>query len=179
MSFDETKFAAALADRDKAIIERLDGYEEKIGSRFDSLQDRIEEIESKRNSPGKVGLPAETRESREHLKLFNNWLRQPRDSRTKQALGDFQEKLSGKALSVGTSADGGFAVPEEISREIEKLEIKLSPVRNLVKVVRTSTGDFKQLVNIGGADAGWVGETDSRTETNTPQLPGRNLGADG
>ena len=50
------------------------------------------------------------------------------------------------------------------------MQRKLSPVRDLVRVVQCSTGDFKQLVDIGGTTSGWVAETTSRTETNTPQL---------
>jgi len=61
-------------------------------------------------------------------------------------------------------------VPEEISRSIEKLELKFSPVRSLVKVVRAGTSDYKELVAINGATGGWVGEGDSRTATATPTL---------
>ena len=35
---------------------------------------------------------------------------------------------------------------------------------------QTGSGDFKHLVNIRGATAGWVGETGTRSETVTPSL---------
>jgi HK97 family phage major capsid protein len=140
----------------------------EVEKNYLGFTDRLEEIESKRNSPG-LTAAGDTREGREHKRLFCEWLRKPYDGGRKQALGDFQSKLT-KSINLGANADGAYAVPEEIARDIEKMEIKLSPVRNMVKVVRTSTGDFKSLVNIGGAASGWVGETDSRTETLTPQL---------
>jgi HK97 family phage major capsid protein len=50
------------------------------------------------------------------------------------------------------------------------LQLKYSPVRDLIKVVPVGTSDYKELVDIGGTTAGWVGESDSRTATNTGQL---------
>ena len=140
--------------------ERLD----QISGDTAALRDRVEELESRRNSPGKTGT--EVKAAREHSQLFTDWIRKPHDGGRKQALGDFQSK----ALSIGINADGGFAVPEEIAVDVEKLMIKLSPVRDLIPAQRTSTGDFKKLVTIGGASAGWVGESDSRSATETPQL---------
>jgi HK97 family phage major capsid protein len=136
---------------------------------IEALLDRIEELESKSKVPGKNG-GGQSAEAREHRKRFDAWLRRPHDSATKQALGDFESKMTTKSVSVGSSAGGGYAVPEEIVREIERMEMKFSPVRSLVKVIRVSTGDVKHLVNLRGATAGWVGESDSRTETATPQL---------
>jgi HK97 family phage major capsid protein len=39
-----------------------------------------------------------------------------------------------------------------------------------VKIVQTGTSDYKELVNIRGANAGWVGESGARTATQTSQL---------
>jgi HK97 family phage major capsid protein len=167
MTLEEMK--ALIADRENAIGGRLGNIEQLLKDHA-AKWDAREEIESKQGSPGRTGDDTETREGREHKKLFMNWLRKPRDGSTKQALGDFQQKLEGKSISIGSNADGGFAVPEVIGREIGKLELKLSPVRDLVRVIRVGTSDYKELVDINGANAGWVGETDSRTETNTPQL---------
>ena len=50
-----------------------------------------------------------------------------------------------KDVTIGTPAAGGYAVPEEIAREIEKLERKFSPVRSLVKVVQVGSSDYKEL----------------------------------
>jgi HK97 family phage major capsid protein len=136
---------------------------------IEALLDRIEDLESKSNTPGKLGA-GQTAETREHRKRFDAWLRKPHDSATKQALGDFESQMQTKGVSIGSSAGGGYAVPEEIVRDIERLELKFSPVRSLVKVIRVGTGDVKHLVNIRGATAGWVGESTSRTETATPQL---------
>jgi HK97 family phage major capsid protein len=75
-----------------------------------------------------------------------------------------------KAVSIGTPAAGGHAVPEEISRQIDKKILVMSPMRNLVKVVQVGTSDWKELVDVHGGAGGWVGETDTRSETGTPGL---------
>jgi HK97 family phage major capsid protein len=78
--------------------------------------------------------------------------------------------LMRKEVTIGSPAGGGYAVPEVIAREIERLELLYSPVRRLVKVVSVGTSDYKELVNLRGAAAAWVGETDARGETATPTL---------
>jgi HK97 family phage major capsid protein len=158
---------AAMAARDEAIAKRLGGIESKL-TEFGEKFDTIEEHQAIQASAVKTGFDGETRESREHKRLFTNWVRKPHDSSTKQALGDFQTNT--KTLSIGSSADGGYAVPEELLRDVERFERKFSPVRDLVKVVRISSGDVRFLVDIGGATSGWVAESDSRTATNTPKL---------
>ena len=46
-------------------------------------------------------------------------------------------------------------------------------MRQVCSVVSADTTDVKQLVGIGDAASGWVGETDSRAQTNAPELAQR------
>ncbi len=78
--------------------------------------------------------------------------------------------LQAKAWSIGTPADGGYALPEQIDREIEKLLRDISPIRAYANVVTVGTSDYKKLVNVNGIASGWVGETAARPATNTSQL---------
>ena len=80
------------------------------------------------------------------------------------------EEMQRKALTVGTPADGGYAVPEQIEREIQAKLVDVSPIRGIAKQVTVSTDDYKRLFNIHGTASGWVGEAAARTATNTPQL---------
>lgn len=75
-----------------------------------------------------------------------------------------------KSLSIGSSADGGFAVPRAIDTEIARRLGKLSPVRSVANVVQTSTSGFRRLISIGGTASGWASETGARIETNSPKL---------
>jgi HK97 family phage major capsid protein len=140
---------------------------DEIRERHDALTERLEEIETKGNTPAK-SAGGETAEGREHKKLFTDWLRNPKSAETQRKLTEFQ--INAKSVSVGTSADGGYAVPEEIGRNIERLQLKFSPVRALVNVTRSGTSDIKRLVDLNGAQSGWRSETGSVSETNTPKL---------
>ena len=61
-------------------------------------------------------------------------------------------------------------MPEEIDRLISDQLITINPMRKLSSVALVSSPDFKRLLGVRGAASGWVGETDARTETNTPAL---------
>jgi HK97 family phage major capsid protein len=135
-----------------------------IETEVELQRERIEELESRASSPGKT---VEQKAKDEYKSAFINWLRAKGSSPIdEQKMVDLQRK----GVIIATPSAGGYAVPEEIAREIERLEKKFSPVRDLVKVVQTTTSDYKELVNIRGATSGWVGESTSRPETNTPAL---------
>jgi HK97 family phage major capsid protein len=132
-------------------------------------RERLEELEAKASEPGKT---AEQKRAGEYKETFIDWMRNKGQSPMhEQKLQDMARKMvEAKDVTIGSAPGGGFAVPEEISREIERQELLFSPVRRLVKVVRAGSSDYKELVNIRGATAGWVGESDNRTATLTPQL---------
>lgn len=134
------------------------------------MRERIEDLEARSKMPGR---PAMQKFHDEHKKLFVSWLRNRGQSPSDEAkLHELQMKAPSefKDVTIGTTSAGGFAVPEEISRDIERLEKKFSPVRDLVKVVRAGTSDYKELVNIHASTGGWVGETGTRSATATSLL---------
>jgi HK97 family phage major capsid protein len=138
----------------------------ELGEAHDQLRDRVEELEAKRGTPGKTA--GETKESAEHMKLFDAWVRAPRHPETNRKLSEFE--LHAKSVSIGTPAAGGYAVPEEIGRNIREMQLKLSPVRRLVRVSQAGTSDIKRLIDLGGAEGGWRSESGSVSDTATPQL---------
>jgi HK97 family phage major capsid protein len=129
------------------------------------LKKDLELLESKQNVAGLLGGGHKGNPDKAAYKtaFFDRFVRKGDD--------DAQLKeLQKKAWSVGTPADGGYALPEDIDRDIEKLQRDISPIRGLANVVRTGTSDYKKLVNVNGIASGWVGETAARTATNTSQL---------
>ncbi|MFC7048899.1 phage major capsid protein [Emcibacter nanhaiensis] len=78
--------------------------------------------------------------------------------------------LEEKALNSLSGEDGGYTVPQELDRELEKRLRLLSPIRSDAKVVSIGSSRYKKLVNVGGIASGWVAETDARAETDTPKL---------
>lgn len=181
---DERLAAIEAGDTDKAReldakLAKIDGDVVKFGNAKDQIErldryateqkQRIEDLEARLGQPQVTKLE---QLGNEHVSLFEKALRgQFGDSEVLHDLKAHERTmLENKAVTIATGAAGGFAVPETIGRSIEKLERKLSPVRDLVKVVPVGTSDYKELVSIGGAASGWVGESGSRTETGTPQL---------
>lgn len=133
------------------------------------FQDRLEELEARAKTPGKTSVE---RMRDEHKDAFISWMRNkaamPSDE---MKLREIEQKLiQSKDITVGSQAGGGYALPKVISTMIEQFELKLSPVRRLVKVVQAGTTDYHQLLNLRGTTSGWVGETGSRSASNTPQL---------
>ncbi|MGE0213496.1 MAG: phage major capsid protein [Parvibaculaceae bacterium] len=78
--------------------------------------------------------------------------------------------LEAKALVAGTDADGGYLVPDETESEIGKLLSEASPIRSIAGVRQVSSSSYKKPFATTGFQAGWVGETASRTQTTTPTL---------
>jgi HK97 family phage major capsid protein len=163
-----TELNAKLEKIDKDLAQFTE-LKKKIELEQQVQKDRIEELEAKASSPGKT---AAQKRRDEYKDCFVDWLRNKGQGPVQeQKLQDLQKKMiEQKDVTIGTAAAGGFAVPEEIAREIGRLELLFSPVRSLVKVVQTGTSDYKELVSKRGTTSGWVGETGTRTATATPQL---------
>lgn len=109
------------------------------------------------------GNSNERPEVTEHKQAYAKWMRK---GVGEDQLGDLERK----AMTIGTAADGGYALPEQIERTIQDKLIDISPIRAIATVVQVSTNDYKRLVNVRGTASGWVAETAARTATNTSQL---------
>lgn len=145
----------------------------KIEKDMDSIEDvkqRLEKIELDANRPGKGKDSEYSKEQIEHKNAFEKWVRNPKDPQLAAELKHAEAALHAKAVATTTDGAGGYAVPEELSRQITSKIIDLSPIRRHAKVVQAGSKDYKELVNVRGSVGGWVGETDTRTETGTSSL---------
>lgn len=96
----------------------------------------------------------------------------------KQALGRYLRKgddaglaaLEAKAMSVGSDPDGGYTVEADRTGRIITRIFETSPMRQHASVVTISTDRLEGLRDSDEAAASWVGETGTRSDTNTPQL---------
>lgn len=78
--------------------------------------------------------------------------------------------LNMKALSVGSNADCGYTVPDEIETEIGWQLSAISPIRSIAGVRTISGSVYKKPFMTAGPAVGWVGETDPRTQTASTTL---------
>lgn len=74
------------------------------------------------------------------------------------------------ALSTGSDPDGGYLVPTETSSRIITRVFESSPLRMLATVETIGGKEMEIPRDEGEAACGWVGETASRPETDTPQV---------
>jgi HK97 family phage major capsid protein len=168
-----------------ASTEALDAKLAKMDEHITSITEaksRLEKVELKLARPGAMGNGGEKGESAEaveYREAFVDWVRNPKDTdrqmrchqanKALEAKQTDRERRATQTVTNNTSA-GGFALPEFIERQIARLSVDMSPIRQIATVRTVSTPDYKELFDVNGATFEWLGETDTRNQTNTPDL---------
>ncbi len=142
---------------------------ERINEQLGVMSAAIDDLNVKMalgNVPGKDG-EAETAEMKEYKADFNEWVR--------TGEGEGKIRSANKtgvmaSMSVGSNPDGGYTAPVEWDRQITDKLAVVSPMRRFASIQNVRGHGFKHLYNMHGAGSGWVGETDARPETATPQF---------
>ena len=151
------------AKADGKSVESLEAKLAKIDAELGKIADVKSEIEALEKRMNRPGAPGEADKAKaEHKAAFQKFMRKGDDSN----LSDLQRK----AYNITTDADGAYAVPEEIDRDILSKLVDVSPIRQIATVRTIGTSDYKKLVNIRGTASGWVDEDDARTATNSSQF---------
>ena len=153
---------------DPLLDEKLAKITEEITS-LKTVREQVEKLMKRAARPGgdvtEIDGEKFTPEQVEHKKKFEAFLRNPSGESAKSEL-----EVARKAVGTTTDSAGGYAVPEIISRMIERELPDANVMRGLVDVQPAGSKDFKILVDVRGMAYGWVGEGDTRPETNTPTL---------
>ena len=127
-----------------------------------ALRSEVEEVKSRlarsaRVAPRpRIGAGA-THQGLEMKSFVDGFLRQGRESEL-------------KSMSIGSVADGGYAVPIELDQKIAQRLLRISPIRSISQVVQTSTANYRKLIGINGTVSGWVSETAARPVSASPQF---------
>lgn len=166
----------------------IDAKLEKIDADLNALEEvkgKLEQMETKLSRPSHDDFVSdrkqsgESKEDAEYRHAFFDWMRNPKDfdkqkkaQEKAKALEAKKTTLEGKAAATSslTGAAGGFALPEIVENAILRLGVDVSGVRSIAKVVQVGSPDYKELVDINGATFEWIGEGDTRAQTNTPDL---------
>lgn len=120
------------------------------------LKARLDEVEVKGNRPGAPGGKTITADE----KSFRDYL-----------LKGVEPSQEQKAMSTQVSADGGYLAPPTLADGIQKRLRRTSPVRQVANVINLDGGgSYDILVERGDAGFSWAGETQSRSETDTPTI---------
>jgi HK97 family phage major capsid protein len=170
----------------EAKLARMDEHIDAINE----AKSRLEKVETKLARPG-AGNGGDrnersTPEADAYKSAFLSWVRNPSDHETRARLqqrakelqaveakafgGDdgFETRATQTVTSTGSA--GGFALPEVIESAIARLTLDISPMRSIATVRTVGSPDYKELFDVNGAAFEWVGEGDTRNQTNTPDM---------
>lgn len=189
-----TELAAAKADG-KAVGDLTAKVEtlSKACDQFDEIKTAVEDLQKKANRPQTDGEIKAAADLDTEVKQFNLMLRADFQAKGKPAPGEVDAKayteyknaffkvMTGtpldnltsderKAMSAGSDPDGGYLLPPStVGRMVSKL-YEQSSMRQLATVQAISTDKLEGIVDNNEADAGWVSELGTRSDTTTPQL---------
>lgn len=159
-------------------------------SNLSEMKGQFEALQAKLQRPN-FGGDKEHADGEKELKSFNDMRRASRVqgadksdasaedyANYKNAFWEYQRKGSvdwlevheRKAMSVGTDADGGYLVPAPTVGRIVQKVYELSPIRAIASVMPISADALEGVNDLDEAAYGWVGETTTRSDTNTPQV---------
>lgn len=189
-AFDEykkTNDARIEAVKSGASTEAMDAKLAKIDAHIDGLNEvksKMEKMETKLSRPGVMDggrQEGESKEAVEYRHAFLDWVRAPGDHERQQKAAVAAKQLEAKSRADGretraaqtvtsTGSAGGFALPEIIERQIARLSVDISPIRQIATVRTVGSPDYKELFDVNGAGFEWLGETDPRNQTNTPDM---------
>jgi HK97 family phage major capsid protein len=137
-----------------------------VGELQSAIDQMTLEAKARELNAGRTGAKREiSADQKAHTKAFENWLRYG-----ESAVAELKQAAVKATMTTGSDPDGGYLVPFEVDPTIDRVQ----PVQGglgSIATRRTIKGDrYKKLTSQGGATAGWVGETETRTATSTPTL---------
>lgn len=150
-------------------IDAIESEKGKLAESVDTLNGKLSELDELKSSleaelaaVKRPGGGVANKDVAEHKGAFELFVRKGKD--------DGLAELEQKAMQIGSDPDGGYAVPEELDRNIISSLRDEVVMRQECNVVSVGTPSYKRLVNKGGTSSGWVGETDARPETSTSKI---------
>ncbi|MGJ7037607.1 HK97 family phage major capsid protein [Shinella sp. BE166] len=149
----EQKLTADVVTRDKV---------DRINRAMDEQKRVLDHLALKKARPALGGSGEGSLEAAEHKAAFSAYMRRGDENALRA--------LEGKAMSVGSAADGGYLVPPETDTEIGRRLSAASPIRALATVRQVSGSVLKKPFATSGMAAGWVAETAARPQTGNAQL---------
>lgn len=144
------------------MIEQIGIAFEDFKAKNDKRLNTLETFLARGQFPYGGSFSGETEVQKEHAKAFNSWVRKGVDA----GLRDLEIQASMSTLS---DPEGGFLVPVEMEKTIERLALASVAMRRLARVIKSQT-EYKKPLSKGGATGGWVAEKEDRVETDIPEL---------
>lgn len=133
---------------------------EKANKHIETLTAEIKEMQTAMNrsaAGGGDGGKGEEPKNKEQKEAFHKYMRK----------GMIVEQ---KGLSAESDPSGGYLIPDELSATIVQKIFESSPMRALADVETISGSSLEVNEDLGEIESGWVGESETREETDTPTV---------
>ena len=134
----------------------------RIDRALDEHRRVVDDLALKAARPAIGGAAPRSGAALAHKSAFDSYVRKGESG----ALRDLERK----ALSVGSDPDGGYLVPEETERTVNRALRDISPIRAIAGIRQVSGSVYKRPFSVTGPATGWVAETAARPQTNAPVL---------
>jgi HK97 family phage major capsid protein len=151
-----------------AQLNKINDFMDQTKDALDATAKRVDEISALSNRPMNSEAKAASPEEAAHHQGFLAYIKKGQDV----GLAELEKK----ALSVGSDPDGGYLVTPQMSSQIITQVYETSPLRQVATVETISTDSLDILEDRDeAAEGGWVSETGSRSDSDTPQLGMKNI----
>ncbi|MGE3771261.1 MAG: phage major capsid protein [Bdellovibrionales bacterium] len=139
-----------------ALADAFEQHKEESDAAFKNVNDTLRQIKTaaaRPATPTNTAQPEKGEETRRFLKYVKTGIIE-------------DDNIGGtKSLLVGSDPDGGFAVSAEIGEMVLNRLNEATPMRQLANVLSINSDAIELLRDASDAAADWVGETESRAET--------------
>lgn len=160
--------------------------------KFSEMKEAVDKIMLKSNRPD-AGTDKESEKFAAEVKGFNHALRADYQSKGKAIPAELDAKTYGeyksaffklmagvtvdnlsaderKAMSAGSDPDGGYLLPHSTMGAMVTKLFEQSIMRQIASVQTISTDKTEGVIDNDEADAGWVSELGTRSDSGTPQV---------
>lgn len=195
--FKKANDALIQAKADGKAVGDLEAKVANLSAALDKLSEQkaaIDELLLKAARPGGLGGDDKDAEAKaKELKSFNATMRAEYQSKGRAFPGEMSQeayvhyksgffKLAAgvqfdsleaderKAMSAGSDPDGGYMLPASTMGRVVTVVYEQSVMRQIADVQTISTDKIEGIVDDDEADAGWVSELGSRSDSGTPQV---------
>lgn len=168
-----TELQAKIDASEEAQRKRADEIEAKMNriglnpdeKNRDIQADALKFFAAKSNKPVLSVSADQVKQYQDYCNAFGHYMR------AGGANGELLDSDVRNALKVGSDPDGGYWVPATASTKIIQRLFETSPMRSVADIITIGTDRLELPKDVNeGTSGGWVGETQSRSETATPQI---------
>jgi HK97 family phage major capsid protein len=173
---DERLKQAEKRGEDAVTKDEVEKLNKSIDETVAAIKKRQDEVEAKANRLALGGGDAGPNEAKA-AKIFGDMV--GKSDYSPEDLAEYKSDLARylrsnevkvATLQVGQDPVGGYLVtPDNTGRMVQKI-YESTPMRQLASVVTIGTDALEGPIDNGEADAAWIGETGTRSQTEVPQL---------